>query len=91
MQPNEGVGDSHKPKPITVTLSDGRVATVIKGKGKHAKKAMMKSEGKGEEYLSILIAELVLVDGQKLVPEDFDEMDMSDYMAIQATFAEVNF
>ncbi len=75
----------------SVTLSDGRVATIIAGKGKHAKKAMMLSEGKGDEYLALLMAELVEVDGKKLVPEDFEAMPMKDYIAIQTAFAEINF
>ncbi len=86
-----GGGKEHVALPVKVTLSNGSVAEIIKGKGRHAKKAMMKSEGKGEEYLAILMAELVLVDGKKLVPEDFEEMDMKDYMAIQTAFADVNF
>lgn len=74
-----------------VTLSDGRVAEIQKGKGKHAKNAMMKSEGKGEEFLALLMSELALVDGQKLVPEDFDAMEMKDFITIQTAFAEINF
>lgn len=77
--------------PKQVTLSDGRVATIIKGKGKHARKALMQADGKGDEYLSLLMASLVEIDGKKIVPEDLDELDMADYMAIQTAFADVNF
>lgn len=74
-----------------VTLSDGRTAVIKKGKGKHAQNALKVAGGDGEKYITALMAQLVEIDGKRVVMEDLEEMDMKDFMAIQAEFAEANF
>lgn len=74
-----------------VTLSDGRKATIIKGKGRHANEAMKVSKGSSSDYINALMAQLVEIDGHKIVMEDLEELDLSDYLAIQTKFSEINF
>ena len=74
-----------------VTLSDGRIATIAPGKGKHANEAMKISNGKGEEYLVCLMAQLITIDGKGIVKEDLEEMPLKDFTVLQTEFADVNF
>lgn len=75
----------------TVTLSDGRVATIKPGKGKHAQEALKVSGGNGDKYMSALMAQLVEIDGKRIVMEDLEELDLKDFLALQTAFAEQNF
>lgn len=74
-----------------ITLPSGKKAVIHKGKGKHAIQAMKICDGKTEQYLPALMSLLIDIDGQALVMEDFEEMDMQDYMALQGEFADQNF
>lgn len=73
------------------TLPSGKTCTIYKGKGKHAIQAMKICDGKTENYLPALMSQLIEIDGNGVVMEDFDEMDMQDFMAIQGEFADQNF
>lgn len=75
----------------TFNLPSGKVAVIKKGKGLHARRAMQHSDGDGSKYLGSLMSQLVLIDGAPIVPEDLDEMDLQDYMALQTEFADQNF
>jgi hypothetical protein len=75
----------------TFTLPSGKVAVIKKGKGLHARKAMQQADGDGSKYLGSLMAQLITIDGVGIVPEDLDDMDLQDYMALQAEFADQNF
>lgn len=66
----------------TITLPSGKIATFEHGKGKNLLQAQIKAK-MSEEILYALIAELVEIDGQKLVYEDILEMDLADVIALQ--------
>ncbi len=66
-----------------LTLPSGKIATLVKGKGKDLLQAQMKAKT-SEEIPYALIAELVEIDGSKLVYEDILEMDLEDVIALQA-------
>lgn len=84
--PTPGAGSSNE-----VTLSDGRKAVILKGKGKHAQDAMELSEGKSKLYMSSLMALLITIEGKGIVPEDLAELDMKDYNKLLTKFTEINF
>lgn len=71
-----------------IVLPSGKRATFYSGKGKDLFEAMMKG-ARGETLLWHLIAQLVEIDGEKIVMEDLYEMDLFDVLAIQATFGEL--
>ena len=66
-----------------LTLPSGKTAVLEQGKGKDLLQAQMKAKT-SEEIPYALIAELVEIDGQKLVYEDILEMELSDVIALQA-------
>lgn len=74
-----------------VTLSNGKVARIYKGKGKDARQAMMETDGDGSLYLPCFMAKLIEIDSKKVVMEDLDELPANDYMKLQTAFAEINF
>ncbi|MEM1672497.1 MAG: hypothetical protein QXX12_00575 [Nanopusillaceae archaeon] len=71
-----------------IILPSGKKAVFYNGKGKDLFEAMLKGT-KGEFLLWHLIAQLVEIEGEKFVLEDFYEMDLFDVLAIQATFGEL--
>lgn len=72
-------------------LPSGKKAVIHKGKGRNAMEAMRICDGKTERYLPALMAQLVEIDGSYLVMEDFEDMDLQDFMALQGEFADQNF
>lgn len=68
--------------PKELTLPSGKVAVIEKGKGKDLLQAQMKAKA-SDEIPYALIAELVEIDGQKLVYEDILELDLEDVIALQ--------
>lgn len=60
------------------TLSDGRVATVRKGKVKDLVAAQRKTKSQ-EEVPFALVAELTTVNGQPVIFEDMLEWDLEDF------------
>lgn len=68
----------------TVALPSGRSATVKKGKGKHLRAAGRHANPAQDPmgYAMALAAQLVEIDGNPVLPEDLDEMDMDDVQAI---------
>lgn len=79
------------PAKNEITLSDGRKAIVADGKGKHARDATRMADGDQSKYMGCLMAQLITIDGNKIVPEDLDEMPLKDYMALNVIFADQNF
>ncbi len=67
----------------TLTLPSGKTATIENGKGRDLLQAQMKAKT-ADEIPYALIAELVEIDGQKLVYEDILELDLEDVIALQA-------
>ncbi len=78
-------------EPKTLKLPSGKTALIEQGKGKHVRMATRVSGGDQSLFLNALMSQLVTIDGKGLVAEDFDEMDMNDYMTLSGEFAEVNF
>ena len=68
--------------PKELTLPSGKVAVIEKGKGKDLLQAQIKAKA-SDEIPYALIAELVEIDGQKLVYEDILELDLEDVIALQ--------
>lgn len=66
-----------------ITLPSGKIATLKKGRGFDLLQAQQKAKT-SEEIPYALIAELVEIDGQKLVYEDILELDLEDVIALQA-------
>lgn len=88
--------DAKKVKPSlkefgTVKISDGRVVTIFKGKGKHSFKATSIANGDGSLYTKALMSLLVEFDGKPVTMEEFDELDLPDLFAIQDKFNDANF
>ena len=67
----------------TITLPSGKVATIHKGVGFDLLQAQMKAKT-AEEIPYALIAELVEIDGNKLVYEDILQLDLTDVITLQA-------
>lgn len=67
----------------TLTLPSGKTAVLRKGKGFDLFQAQKKAKT-SEEIPYALIAELVEIDGLKLVYEDILELDLEDVIALQA-------
>lgn len=79
-----------------ITLTDGRIAKVIKGTGntlRLASREMGKSTGNGSEadMMYIMASKCTLIDGLPLSMHDFTELPLEDAMTIHATFMSVNF
>lgn len=70
----------------TLTLPSGKIAMIENGKGRDLLQAQMKAK-MVDEIPYALIAELVEIDGQKLVYEDILELDLEDVIALQAEFS----
>lgn len=88
---NTGVTVDKNTGAKTFTLPSGKVVVMAKGKGIHGRKAIQQADGDGSLYLNCLMAQLVTIDGQGIVPEDIDELALPDYMSLQAEFADQNF
>jgi len=65
-----------------IKLPSGKTALIEQGKGKDLLQAQMKAKT-SDEIPYALIAELVEIDGQKLVYEDILEMDLADVITLQ--------
>lgn len=65
-----------------LTLPSGKTAVIEQGKGKDLLQVQMKAKT-SDEIPYALIAELVEIDGQKLVYEDILELDLADVIILQ--------
>ena len=78
-----------KEAPQEIELPSGAKATISEGfKGKHIRKAQAISGGDSNLIIYSLIAQLVEIDGARIVMEDLDEMDGRDVLALMAHFGE---
>jgi len=70
------------------TLPSGKKVLIKKGKGRHLRNAQrMMTEGSNNSDMSRALATyLCAVDGEYVNLEDFDDMDISDAIAIEAHF-----
>lgn len=66
-----------------IVLPSGKTAKIRQGKGRDLLNAWRKAKTP-DEIVFALIAELVEIDGQKVIYEDLLEMDLKDVLAIQA-------
>lgn len=66
-----------------MTLPSGKKAKIREGKGKDLLNAWRKAKN-SDEIVFALMAELVEIDGKKIIYEDLLEMDLKDVLAIQA-------
>lgn len=73
------------------TLPSGKKVVIYPGKGKHAMEAIKMCDGKMDRYLPSLMSQLIEIDGQGVVMEDLEEMDLQDFMSLQGEFADQNF
>lgn len=69
-------------------LKDGRRVIILKGKGRDARLAQQAAGADAGKLTQALMAQLVRIDGQQLVMEDFDELDLPDYMKIMQEFGD---
>ena len=73
-------------------LPSGARAEIRKGMGRDLMRAQRAvAGGDASAVVFALIAELVLIDGRKIVYEDVLEMDLADVMALQAEVIGENF
>lgn len=84
--------NTHTMSAITeITLPSGAVATIELGKGRHVRQAQKMSEGDASMYMNCMMSLLVTVDGQRMVPESFDDLAANDYVELLAKMSEINF
>ena len=74
-----------------ITLSDGRIAEIKEGKGKHAKAALRQMDGDSSNYLPAIMAQLVTIDCKPVVMEDLDELPLRDFQALMSEVSDGNF
>ena len=72
-------------------LPSGKMATIFEGFGYHSNQAMEIAGANQGGYLNALMSLLVSIDGEKLRPDEFEQMKIKDYLAIKGEFAEQNF
>ena len=72
-------------------LPSGKTATIFEGFGYHSNQAMEIAGANSGGYLNALMSLLVTIDGDKLRPDEFEQMKIKDYLAIKGEFAEQNF
>lgn len=72
------------------TLADGRVAVVRRLKGKDAKTVSRFSNGEEERYHLAIMTVSTVIHGQKVTPEELEELWMDDFNKLQA-MSVVNF
>lgn len=66
-----------------IKLPSGKKAKIREGKGRDLLNAWRKAKN-SDEIVFALIAELVEIEGKKVIYEDLLEMDLKDVIAIQA-------
>lgn len=69
-------------------LKDGRKVVILKGKGRDAREATKIAGTDTSMIVPALMSRLVRIDGQQILAEDFDELDLNDYMQIQKEFGD---
>jgi hypothetical protein len=74
-----------------ITLSDGRTAVIRPGKGRDAMNAQKVSGTSIEKFFPALMAQLVTIEGDKMVMEDFEDLPLQDYLTLQGEVAGTNF
>lgn len=74
-----------------LVLSDGRVAEIRPGKGRDAMAAQKISGAEMEKFFPALMCQLVTIDGAKMPMEDFGDLPLQDFLAIQGEIAGANF
>jgi len=69
-----------KPTSIEFILSDGRTASIRKGKGSDVENASkFMDQGNPGRYLTARISMLSTIGGKPIVPEDLVDLDEDDY------------
>ena len=88
--PAEGADtvETKKLKFNEVELSDGRIATVGRSRGKHIQNAMRIAKNH-EEQVMVIASSVTTLDGALLLYEDFLEFDSNDCFAIITKYHEM--
>lgn len=73
----------------TFKLPSGRTATIRKAFGRDVRKARVMAAGQPEMFTPALASVLMTIDGEPFAMEDMDDMEMSDYLAIELETAEL--
>lgn len=74
-----------------ITLPSGATATIELGKGRHVRQAQKMSERDTSLYMNCMMSLLVVVNGNRLVPEAFDDLPANDYIELLSKMSEINF
>ncbi|ACO74629.1 hypothetical protein LHK_01643 [Laribacter hongkongensis HLHK9] len=67
----------------SITLSDGRKASIAHIKGIHIRKARKMANEAGIDYQFALLAQIVTIDGHPIADFDLDEMRGTDVITLQ--------
>lgn len=70
-----------------ITISTGEEIVFLEGKMLHYWRAIWDSRGNNEEFVRILIDQLLLKDGKQITREEFDNFYMSDSILIWEVLA----
>lgn len=79
------------PNEKVITLSDGRVCVIRKGKGKDAVEAMKVAGTDSSNFIFALMSRVTTIDGNPIVMEDLEELPLPDVMHMQEVFSQINF
>lgn len=70
-----------------LVLPSGKKAVIGEFKGKHIREAQRIADGAQDKFLFALISLTSSIDGIEIVPEDLDEMDGADVLALMGEFS----
>lgn len=86
------VSKDEKETPVEITLpKSGCIAKIYPSTGETSVKMQRMAGDDETRFMVCLMAILVTVDDERLLPEDFLEMNGPDYNTIQAELAKTNF
>lgn len=78
-------------QPREITLPSGLKAVIQPGKGKHSIIATRMANSDTSMVIPAMMAQLVTIEGNPVLMEDFKEMELSDYMFLIGEFTDLNF
>lgn len=81
---NPAAADQPVPTGVTLTLPSGKVASIRRGKGRDMRAAarVCSPTTDATGYSFAMVAQLATIDGQVIIAEDLDEMDLEDVNAL---------
>lgn len=80
-------------RPVKLVLrNDGGIWIVKKGKGRDAEEALRIAGTNRDLYMSAMMSRTITnALGVFILPEDLGDLDLDEYLRLQAAFAEINF